>query len=153
MSKVNIKDLVALLQEQINNNKTVSFTPKGMSMKPMLDGENDVVFLKKPNGKLHFLDVCLYYRKETNVYSIHRVVDFTSNGDYVMLGDNNFKKEYNITDDDVIGVVTSFYHKGKHISVDAIPYRLYCHFWYYSKPFRLIIAKLKCKFKKKDSKK
>ncbi len=148
LNKVEIKDLVVLLKEQLDNGKTVSFTPKGKSMKPMLDGENDVIFLKKPTERLHLFDVALYYYKENDVYSVHRVVDFGSDGTYVFLGDNNFKKEHNIKDEDIIGIVTSFYHKGKHISTNSLNYKFYCELWFYSRPFRQLFAKVKSKFTK-----
>lgn len=141
-----MKDLVVLLKEQLDDGKTVSFIPKGNSMKPMLNGKDDVVFLKKPENKLKLHDVALYYRKETNSYSIHRVVSFSKNGTYEMLGDNNFKVEKNITHQDVLGVVTGYYHKNKSRSVNSFKYRCYCEFWLYSRPFRYLLRIFKSKF-------
>ena len=40
-----------------------------------------------------------------------------------MCGDNQFAVEKGITDDDVIGVVTAFYRKGKPYTVDSMKYR------------------------------
>lgn len=137
-----MKDLVPLLKEQLDQGKTVTFIPQGKSMEPMLKGGKDVVMLKKPRGRLHLFDVALYYRKETDRYVVHRVVGFKSDGSYIMCGDNNFQKEYNIADEDIIGVVTGFYRKGNMKSVDTLSYRFYCNFWYYFRPIRLIGIKL-----------
>lgn len=143
-----MKDLVPLLKEQLDQGKTVSFIPQGKSMEPMLKGGKDVVMLKKPDGRLHLFDLPLYYRKETDKYVIHRIVGFKSDGSYIICGDNNFEKEYNITDDDIIGVVTGFYHKGIMRSVESFSYRFYCNFWYYYRPIRLMGIKLISGFKK-----
>lgn len=141
-----MKDLVVLMKEQLDNGKTVSFVPRGKSMKPMLEGGKDMVMLRKTDVKLKKFDVALYYRRETDKYVIHRVVDFKSDGSYVMLGDNNFEKEYGIFDKDVVAVVTAFYHKGQMRNVNSIGYKLYCNFWHYSRPIRLFYVRLKSLF-------
>ncbi len=124
------------MQEQLREGRTVSFVPSGKSMRPMLDGGKDMIILKKPSGRLQMLDVALYFRRETDSYVVHRVVGFKRDMTYVMLGDNNFQREYGISDDDIIGVVTNYYHKGRMRSVNDITYRIYCNFWYYSRPVR-----------------
>lgn len=142
---VNLRDLIGVMQEQLNSGKKVSFMPSGNSMRPMLVGGKDMVILEKPKGKLRFFDVPLYYRRETDKYVVHRVVGFQKDGSYIMLGDNNFQKEYNIRQEDIIAVVTAFYHKGRMYSVTHPIYRLYCNLWYYSRPVRLLVLKIKSK--------
>ncbi len=133
---IDLKELVPLFEEQLDRGKTVSFVPRGTSMKPMLGDGTDMIVLKKPGEKLRLNDVALYYRVETDKYVVHRVVGFEKDGSYIMLGDNNMQKERNIPMSDVVGVVTSFYHKGKMYSVNHPIYRLYCDFWYYTRPIR-----------------
>jgi len=87
LNKINMKDLIPLLKEQLENGKAVTFIPQGKSMEPMLKGGKDVVMLKKPQGRLRLFDVSLYYRRETDRYVIHRVVGFKPDGSYVMCGD------------------------------------------------------------------
>ena len=122
---IEMKDLVPLLKEQLDAGKTVSFVPKGNSMKPMLRNGEDMILLKKPEGRLKRLDVALYYRRETDAYVVHRVVGFEKDGSYIMLGDNNVQREHNIRHEDVVGVVTAFYRKGVMRSVDSVLYRIY----------------------------
>lgn len=136
--KVDLKDLVPIMREQLDRGKTVSFVPTGKSMKPMLSDGGDMIILKKPEGRLRLYDVALYYRAETDKYVVHRVVGFEKDGGYVMLGDNNMQKERNIPHSDVVGVVTSYYHKGKMRAVDHPLYRLYCDFWFYTRPVRYL---------------
>ncbi|MCR5653718.1 MAG: S24/S26 family peptidase [Ruminococcus sp.] len=134
--KMDLKDLVPLMREQLDEGKTVSFVPKGNSMHPMLKGGEDMLILEKPKGRLHMFDLALYYRAETDSYSVHRVVGFKKDKTYVMLGDNNFQREYGISDEDVVGLVTNYYHKGKMHSVNDFSYKIYREFWYYSRPIR-----------------
>ena len=134
--QISLKELVPLMREQLDEGKTVSFVPRGKSMTPMLKGGEDMIILKKPAGRLHLFDVALYYRRETDSYVVHRVVGFKKDMTYVMLGDDNFQREYGISNDDIIGVVTNYYHKGRMRSVDDFTYRLYREFWYYSRPVR-----------------
>lgn len=132
-----LKELIPVFKEQLDAGKTVSFVPNGNSMRPMLHGGEDMIMLKKPEGRLHLFDVALYYRKETDKYVVHRVVGFRKDGTYVFLGDNNLEREYGIADEDIIGVVTAYYHKGKMKDVESFSYRTYCNFWYYTYPVRL----------------
>ncbi|MBR1731313.1 MAG: S24/S26 family peptidase, partial [Ruminococcus sp.] len=147
-----LKELVPLLREQLDEGKPVSFVPRGKSMLPMLKGGEDMIILTKPNGRLHLFDVALYYRRETDHYVVHRVVGFKKDKTYVMLGDNNFEREYGITDDDVIGVVTNYYHKGKMRSVDDFSYKVYREFWYYTRPMRKLWRRAKLSLSKRIGK-
>lgn len=138
---VDMRELVLLMQEQLDEGKNVSFVPRGQSMMPMIKGGEDLLILRKHEGRLHLFDVALYYRRDIDAYVVHRVVGFKKDKTYVMLGDNNFQREYGISDDDVIGVVINYYHKGKMHSVTSFTYKVYCEFWYYSRPFRHLWCK------------
>ena len=106
------------------------------------DGENEEYWGLV--GLLHDVDFEQYplplYRRKDGSYVLHRVVNFGSDGSYTMCGDNQFSVEKGITDDDVIGVVTAFYRKGKPYTVDSMKYRAYLEFMFYSKPLRKVIA-------------
>ncbi|MBR2279843.1 MAG: S24/S26 family peptidase [Ruminococcus sp.] len=142
-----LEEILPVMREQLENGKTVSFVPNGNSMLPMLHGGEDMVLLKKPEGRLHLSDVAFYYRRETDSYVIHRVAGFQKDGSYIMLGDNNVAKEYNIKPEDIIAVVTAFYRKGKMYTTTHPIYRLYCEYQFYSRPFRRGYRTLKSKVK------
>ena len=133
--EVAIDDVIDIMVEKLNSGGTVTFTPKGKSMLPMLRDGEDVVVLSKPNGKLHLFDIPLY-RRSNGVYVLHRIVNFDVDGSYVLCGDNQFALEHGIKDSDIIGVVTAFYRKGKAYSVNSFSYRLYVNFWFYTRFFR-----------------
>lgn len=143
--RIDMSELVPVMQEQLDVGKTVSFIPRGNSMRPLLGDGTDMVVLRKHEGRLHLFDMPLYYRRETDKYVLHRVVGFRKDGTYVMLGDNNAQREYGICDDDIVGVVTSFYRKGKMYSTKYPIYRLYCNVWYYTRPFRLMFSRARRK--------
>ena len=136
MSKeVAIDDVIDIMVEKLNSGGTVTFTPKGKSMLPMLRDGDDVVVLSKPNGRLHLFDIP-FYKRSNGAYVLHRIVNFDADGSYVLCGDNQFDLEHGIKDSDIIGVVTAFYRKGKAYSVNSFSYRLYVNFWFYTRFFR-----------------
>lgn len=133
--EISMNDIIELILEKLNSGGTVTFTPNGKSMLPMLRDGEDVVVLVKPKGRLHLFDVPLY-RRSNGTYVLHRIVNFDADGSYVMCGDNQFELEHGITDEDIIGVMTVFYRKGKAYRVNSLKYRLYVNFWYYTRFFR-----------------
>ena len=131
-----------IIVEKLDSGGTVTFTPHGVSMLPMLRDGKDVVVLKKPEGRLRLFDVPLY-RRDNGQYVLHRVIDFCRDGTYVLCGDNQFAKEKGIRDDQVIAVVTAFYRNGKAYSAASFRYRFYVYFWYYTRPVRRVFRAVK----------
>lgn len=79
---------------------------QGDSMNPMLyDGSR--VIITPPHFPLKKYDVPVYRRGDH--YTMHRIVGITRKG-YVICGDNRICLERDITDDDIIGVLSSFYN-------------------------------------------
>lgn len=83
----------------------------GVSMLPMLKNRRDSVIVVKKTERLKPLDVALY--KRGNDYVLHRVLEVKEWG-YIIRGDNCYANE-NIPEDTVIGVLTEFYRKDKHV--------------------------------------
>ena len=95
----------------------VVYRVEGVSMRPMLRMDRDIVVIRKPNGRLQKYDVALY-RRQTGNYVLHRVVRVLEDG-YIIRGDNCFRDETDITDAQIVGVLTQFQRRGKQISTDA----------------------------------
>lgn len=146
MSKqVSMNKLVPLIVEMINKNKEITITAQGNSMMPMLKSNKDkVVLIKKPK-MLKKYDVALYYRENEDTYVLHRYIKKGKNNTYIMCGDNQYVKEHNITNKNIIAVVKSFTHKGKLISTNNFFYKLYCILWNNSRFIRKAINKVKRK--------
>ena len=124
MKKITMQELLPFIEEAFVNNKTFTIPITGTSMRPLLICGRDTVTLKKCTEKLKKGDLPLYRRKD-GTFVLHRIVGFDKNGNYIMCGDNQFLKEYNIEDSQIIGVVTEITRNGKTFSVDSKKYKLY----------------------------
>lgn len=126
-------DLMPLFREQLDAGKTVKFSPRGISMLPMLRQGIDSVVLSPVPEKLKKYDLPLYQRDDGK-YILHRIVE--AGQTYTCIGDNQFDYETGVRHDQVIAVVTSFTRGQRLHSVNELPYRLYCRIWHYSRPVR-----------------
>lgn len=111
-------------------------TTSGISMRPMLISGKDSVVLEKPNRPLKKYD-CVMYKRKNGKYVLHRIIKI-KNGNYIICGDNLWRKEYDITDNEIIGLLTGFYKKEKYISVDNKWYKIYYHLRVFFRPLRFI---------------
>ena len=153
LNKAASLDLVIdIIKEKLDAGGTVTFTPNGTSMLPMLRDGEDIVTLTKPEGRLKMFDVPLYQRKN-GAYVLHRVIDFGKDGSYVLCGDNQFAKEKGITDSQIIAVLSGFVRKGKAYSEKSFRYRVYVNFWYYTRFFRHVFRSVKYRLFVKRKKK
>ena len=119
----------------------------GTSMLPMLRSGIDSVVLEKPTRDFKKYDCVMYKRPSTGKYVLHRIIKIKK-GQLIICGDNQWQKEYGITKDDIIAIVTGFYKKEKYISVDKFSYKLYYHFRVFFRPlrrFRDFLSKIKHK--------
>lgn len=105
-------DNVKSLAETIQSQGEIMVSTSGISMYPMLRSRRDMVVVEKVTRKLKKNDVPLYVLP-SGKHVLHRILKVTDNG-YIIRGDNLFHKEYNITDDNIIGVLKAFYRGGKY---------------------------------------
>ncbi len=113
-------------------------TTSGISMQPLFSDRRDTVIIIPPVGRLKKYDVPLY-RRGTD-YVLHRVVKVLPHS-YVICGDNCENYEYDITDENIIGILTAFYRKDKYFTVENWRYRLYSVFIVKSFPVRMFLRK------------
>ncbi len=100
----------------------------GVSMLPMLKQHRDTVVIKKLLEKPKVNDV-IFYKRDNGKYILHRIIKVTKDG-YIIRGDNCYKNEYDITDKHILGVLTEFYKKEKHIDCKTNKsYKFYVVFW------------------------
>lgn len=113
-------------------------TTVGVSMYPMLRNRKDTIIVKRYDGRLKKYDVPLY-KRGTN-YILHRIIEVRSES-YVIRGDNCIQKEYDITDEHILGVLTGFYRGEKEVNMNGWRYKTYVHVWQYTYPFRWLLSK------------
>jgi len=148
MHRVNLIEMLPAMEEMLNSGGKVTFTVEGSSMLPTMTGGRDSVTLIKPTGSLKKYDIPLY-RRDNGKFVLHRVIGFTDTG-YIMCGDNQYAKEYGITDAHLIGLVSSFTRNGKEINTNNFVYRAYSVLFCcpIAKFLKHVKASLKCRFKR-----
>lgn len=124
------------IEEVIKENGVYVSTTVGVSMYPMLRNRRDTIMIKPVAGRLKRYDVPLYRRGDD--YVLHRIVAVKPEG-YVICGDNCMKREYNITDQQIIGVLDGFYRDGKEVDMNGWKYRLYSRVWVALYPVRYVV--------------
>lgn len=128
-----MEELMPLIREQLASGRSVKFAPRGISMLPMLRQGVDTVTLSPLPENLKKYDLPLYQR-DNGQYVLHRVVQ--TGGTYTCIGDYQFDLEPGLRHDQMIGVVTAFTRGSREWKVSDPRYRLYCRFWYISRPIR-----------------
>ena len=121
--KVHLSEIWDLMQEQIENGGEVKFSPKGISMLPLIEEGRDSVILKKAPDRLNKYDVVLYRRANGN-FVLHRVVGVKKDS-YIMCGDNQFSYEKNVKPNSILAIMTGLYQGDKYISVSDTEYITY----------------------------
>lgn len=132
--------------QAIRENGRIVSVPVGKSMWPMLKNRKDHIVIAAVDRPLHRYDVPMY-RKAGGHFVLHRIIRVKKDGEYVICGDNLWRKEYNVRDEDIVGVLAGFF-KGEHY-VECETNRLYHAYvfvWRFLYPFRscLLIAKEYC---------
>lgn len=125
--------LMPLFLEQLEAGQSVRFSPRGVSMLPMLRQGIDSVVLSPLPEKLKKYDLPLYQRQDGH-YVLHRIV--AAGETYTCMGDNQFVPEPGLKQEQMIAVVTAFYRGHREIRVSNPGYRVYCRLWHYSRPLR-----------------
>lgn len=127
----------------LEQNGEISGRTVGKSMLPLFRSDRDIAIIKKIDRKLKVNDVLLYRKKETDEFILHRLIKIDENG-YIIRGDNRYNREKNVTDDDIIGVMTAFERNGKYYECDkSTSYKLYVFYIRASYPLRRVIHKFR----------
>lgn len=114
-------------EEELARHGSLLYTNVGSSMMPLLRQGRDLILIaRRPQGRLKKYDTVLY--KQGERYILHRILKVRKE-DYVICGDHNWRREYGITDEQIIGILTAFVRDGKRIPVTDPKYRCYVHLW------------------------
>ena len=111
----------------------------GVSMYPMLRQGRDTVVIMPCKGRLKKYDIPLYRRGKD--YVLHRILEVHPDS-YVILGDNCMKKEYGVTDDQIVGVLTAFYRDENEVNMNGIGYKSYVWFWCHTIGLRVLLKRV-----------
>lgn len=131
-----LDEMMPLIKECLAAGQSVNFSPRGISMLPMIRQGRDSVGLSAPPDKLRKYDIPLYQRKNGH-YVLHRVVRVGET--YTCIGDNQFVFEDGIEHDQIIAVCTSITRGGKTMSVHSFRWYAYAVIWHYSRFLRRVV--------------
>ena len=136
--EISLDEIMPLIRERLAAGQSIKFSPRGVSMLPMLRQGIDSVVLSPVPEKLKKYDLPLYQRDDGK-YILHRIVAVGDS--YTCMGDNQFVAETGVRQDQMIALVTGFYRKEKYHRVTEPGYLLYCRFWHYSRPIRHFVRR------------
>ena len=109
-------------------------TTVGMSMYPMLRDRRDrIVVVPVGETNLKKFDLPLYKRPDGK-YVLHRIIGVREHH-YIIRGDNTYVKE-RVPKNWILGYVSEFYRKDRHVLSSSRTYRLYAAFWNFIYPVR-----------------
>ena len=132
--------LIPKVKEVIERGATATLRVKGYSMRIFLDNGRDLVTLKAPQrDALRPGDVVLAEYKPQQ-YVLHRIIKRFGN-QLILKGDGNVRGTESCTTDDVVGIVTHFYRKGRTTpeSVEGWKWKTYSKIWLALSPIRRYI--------------
>lgn len=111
----------------------------GVSMLPLIRQGKDLIIVEKPVRRLKKWDIALY-RRDSGQYVLHRVIAVKKNG-YLFCGDNQFRVEKGIKDEQILGIMTGMVRGGKDISIakPSMTYRIYLFVWCSLFPARIFV--------------
>lgn len=127
--------------------------------KPLISvGNNGIIAYGTPYNGKHRLGnnisvplkaICILERSaENHIRRISKAEAYAMLLQQVYRPHDNVHKEYGITDNDIIGVMTSFVHNGKKHSVNETGYRLYSCIWVGAAPLRVLLMRAEIKLKR-----
>ena len=143
--KINLEDLIPLIEEKLKEGNEVLFSPSGTSMLPSLKAGRDTVVLTTPKSRLKKYDIALY-RRENGQYVLHRVIGVGDS--YTFIGDAQLECERNIKEEQIIALCTAYLRGGVRVELSSFRCRAFARLWHYTLPFRRAFRFAKLKIKK-----
>ena len=144
MKKVSLSELEPIIREKLGNGGTVQIPITGTSMLPLLVQGRDSVILS-PADETKINDI-IFYKRDDGHFVLHRVIGKDEKG-YILCGDNQWVKEYGITDKHIIGVVTELICDGVNKKTDDADYIKYCNRLAKTMPIRKPLVKISSKIR------
>ena len=114
------------IEEIVEEKGYYATNPKGMSMFPLLNKKCNIIVVK-PELPLKQYDVALY-KRESGEYVLHRVMGRNEQG-YIFCGDNQWRLEYGIQDEQIVATLKEWYKNNRKHTVEDLRYKRYVSFW------------------------
>ena len=136
------------LEAELAQNGMLVYANVGVSMRPLLRQGKDLMVIRKklPQERCKKYGAVLF-KRANGQYVLHRVLQVRAQ-DYVICGDNCIGREYGITDEQILGVMTQVVRGGRKqrvIKDTDFLYRCYVHLWCDFYPVRALL--LRCRLR------
>ena len=136
-----MKELVPLITDLLKDGKDVIITARGNSMRPMVKNLRDALILTSYKGNAEVGDVILY-KRESGALVLHRIVDKSEDGSYVLMGDFQLVREEGIKESQILASLSGYIRKGRTVLCSSKRYQRYKNRWTGSKTRRKLYIKL-----------
>lgn len=144
--RMRFKDFVPVAREMLEDGREYGCEVPNGDMMPTLRDFYDTVVIAKPYSTLKKNDVVLY-QKTNGEFSISRIV-YINGETYSLSCDGLSTTDYNVHNDQIIGIMTSFLRKDKTISADNKYYLYYLKILPFIKIIYGFYASLKTKIQR-----
>lgn len=148
MKVVDNDEYLPVLQELIEDGKEVSLLISGSSMSPFLIHQRDVIWIKKPDRKLHTGDM-VFYRRVSGAYVMHRIHHIDRSGIYWIVGDAQTELEP-VNPECIFGLITKVKRKGRQIAPGDFWWEFFARIWIRIIPIRCRLVKIYGKRKRQS---
>lgn len=135
------------IEKELFSKGEVVYTNRGDSMYPLIRSNGDIIIVKRKTFGFKKYDVPLY-KRDNGKYVLHRILKVNKDGTYVTCGDNRYTKEYGLTDDNMLGILTAVVRNGKEIRLNSLGCSIYAHLWCDLFAIRMLILVVAKVFKK-----
>lgn len=125
-NRISINEFALLVCEALEESGEVTFSAIGRSMLPLIRDKKDKITIIKAQKMPKEGDVALY-RRDNGQLVLSRIM-FVNNGTFVMRGDNQWDNEYNVSREQIVGILKSFERDGKIHNIVDRDYLLYVKF-------------------------
>jgi hypothetical protein len=133
-----LSEVIDVIDEILSSGGEFRLFPKGTSMLPLLVQGVDSVVLKRREGTPVQKHEIAFYRRDNGQFVLHRVMKIRKDGTHIMCGDNQYKLEFGIRPDQILGYVSEIYKGDKPLGLHSLRYRIYVFFWTFM-PYRRVI--------------
>ncbi len=127
--------------EALKTNNEVEVLTQGKSMEPLFKEHRDIAVISRAEKPLKKGDVVLYSR-DNKSFILHRIVKIKGDS-LIIRGDNNLNFERDIKKEDIIGVLSALYRKGRYMPSSSGKFKAFGLFNKLRFPFIFIYRKTK----------
>lgn len=129
------------IEEFLDENGTVVYNIRGVSMLPLLRQAKDLVIVQRRDNAGYGVGDVVLYRRRSGQIVLHRIIGIQPDG-YVLRGDNCVRREYGVRDKDIMGKMTGYVRGGRVHRVEDASYRVYTSVWLRTGFFRVGLKRL-----------